>query len=582
MAAAVLWLTLLVGPPLLVALMLTGDEPTRRLARVLAPFAAVPALGLALAWPGHVVARLEPWLFEGAFGLDGVGRIFLLLTASLWSIAAFYAQAYLARDMRRDRFHIFFLLAMAGNLGLVGSLDLASFYLFFALMSFASFGLVIHDDTPTAHSAAKLYIAMAILGEALLLAGLMLLALRLEPWDAPAITAAVLDEGGRAVVWLLLAGFGVKAGVVLLHMWLPLAHPAAPTPASAVLSGAMIKAGLLGWLRFMPASETLAIEAGAFIALGLAGALYGVVVGLFQHNPKANLAYSSISQMGFMMMAVGLGLADPSLWPTAALVAALYALHHGLAKSALFLGVGVAQYGPAGGAPRTGLFVGLTLAALSLAGAPLTSGYMAKTMLKYAGSDLPAAWGDYILWLLPVAAVGTAVLMGRFLWLIASGMNETAGERRPGLAGPWLLNLALVLSLTWLVPLAWDLDLPEPAWLDFGAIWAGLWPAALGAMLVMWLIWKQWGPIDRREVPPGDVVVYVHRLADRLLAAWQRVVIPSFTAASDAFFRWRNRRLLRLGRAMFAGELLILRWGAGGVLFLLLSLGMIAAMWAWS
>jgi L-aminopeptidase/D-esterase-like protein len=122
--------------------------------------------------------------------------------------------------------------------------------------------------------------------------------------------AALPDSPMRDVtILLLLLGFGLKAGLVPLHVWLPLAHPAAPMPASAVLSGAIIKAGIIGLVRFLP------FEAGApgwgiaLGALGLFGAFYAVAFGVLQRNPKTILAYSSVSQMGVVMAALGFGLA---------------------------------------------------------------------------------------------------------------------------------------------------------------------------------------------------------------------------------------------------------------------------------
>ena len=94
-------------------------------------------------------------------------------------------------------------------------------------------------------------------------------------------------------------GFGIKAGALALHFWLPLAHPAAPVPASAVLSGAMIKAGLLGWLRFLPLGYAALPAAGlGLVGVGLAAALIGAAAGALQRNPKTVLAWSSVARWG--------------------------------------------------------------------------------------------------------------------------------------------------------------------------------------------------------------------------------------------------------------------------------------------
>src|SRR5690606_9904977 len=134
--------------------------------------------------------------------------------------------------------------------------------------------------------------------------------------ELPAVRAAVAaSPSGPIVAGLLLAGFGVKVGAVPLHMWLPLAHPAAPTPASAVLSGAMSTAGLLGWLRVLPFGDASLPSIGIWVlAAGMLAAFAGVAAGLTQTDAKTALAYSSISQMGLLTMAVGAGLAAPEAW----------------------------------------------------------------------------------------------------------------------------------------------------------------------------------------------------------------------------------------------------------------------------
>jgi formate hydrogenlyase subunit 3/multisubunit Na+/H+ antiporter MnhD subunit len=175
------------------------------------------------------------------------------------------------------------------------------------------------------------------------------------------------------IIALLVTGFGIKAGLPLLHMWLPLAHPAAPPAASAVLSGAMIKAGLVGWLRVLPLGfDTAGLWGWALLVGGVAASFGAALVGVTQRNPKAVLAYSSVSQMGLITSLLGCGLLQPGLWPALQVVIVLFAVHHGLAKGALFLGAGIAHHRR--DLPPWLLWAGLVLPGLALAGAPLTSG----------------------------------------------------------------------------------------------------------------------------------------------------------------------------------------------------------------
>ena len=195
----------------------------------LAPWSALPALA-AVIWvsSGEIVSI--PWiLLEMRLAVDPTGRLFLLFTSLLWLLSGIYAQSYLASDPRRGRFFFFFLLSMAGNFGLIVSQDAVSFYVFFALMSFASYGLVVHNGDSDALQAGRIYIYLVVIGEILLVTALLL-----QAWT---VDSLLLKDFSNArpktvIMALVLIGFGIKAGALPVHVWLPLAHPAAPTPAS--------------------------------------------------------------------------------------------------------------------------------------------------------------------------------------------------------------------------------------------------------------------------------------------------------------------------------------------------------------
>lgn len=481
--SALLWLAWLA--PLLLAFLLLL-RPWRGVLLRLAPWAALPALLLALAGPEELRLTV-PWLFLGAeLALDPGGRLFLLIAAWLWLLAGCYGLSYLAADPRRHRFFFFFLLAMSGNLGLPLAQDLFSFNVFFALMGLAAYGLVVHRRDQAAWRAGRVYIILLMVGEVLIFSALVLLlqssgSLRIgAPWPA--------DAPAAWLAGLLLAGFGIKAGLLPLHCWLPLAHPAAPAPASSVLSGAMIKAGLLAWLRFLPLGQLALPEwGGVLLALGLAGAFYGALKGLTSRDPKTVLAWSSISQMGLISAAVGFGLGEPAVWPAAQAAVYGYVIHHGLAKGALFLGVGIAAHpamGAAGPAWRRGLvWLTLLLPALALAGAPFTSGFAVKQAWQEA-ARLAGFRPDLLTGLLFLSALATSLLLIHFLRLLraASSKQEQAGrEATPLPAGLWLPWGLLVLSgLPWWLG---AVGLP-PA----GAVTATKLALALGPLLVAGLL----------------------------------------------------------------------------------------------
>lgn len=571
------WL-LALGLPVGLALLLLVRSPLRPLALSLAPAAGVPALALALLAPLAEGVYL-PWLLLGTrLGLDDAGRVFLFFTALLWTAAGIFAHSYLARDQLHHRFSFFFLLAMGGNLGLTVALDAVSFYLFFALMTFAAFGVIVHQGSPLARRAAIVYVSMAVLGEAFLLAGLLLAVTAAGGFTELSLVAATIATapGRDLIIALFLIGFGVKAGAIPLHLWLPLAHPVAPTPASAVLSGAMIKAGLLGWIRFLPLGEAaLPGWAGFCLAMGIIAAFYGVAMGLAQRDPKTNLAYSSISQMGIMTMALGIGLVDPGASLPAMGAVLLLALHHAFAKGALFLGIGIATSNPPAGWQRRLLMGGLGLSALSLAGAPLTAGATAKALLKAVSPMAPGQWPQWLDWLLPVTSVATTLLLGRFLWLVWTQMRqEPARGCTSGLWLPWLLLIGSVVGAAWLVPVHRAPEIVDAQLLSAAALWVAGWPIIAGIAL-LWNIRH----LDRRTrragqitLPAGDLVVVVEWFLWEVGSLWRSYLEPAASRlAADLAVKGAGLpNGLAQGRIMERLEARLVRWDTAGGLFLLL------------
>lgn len=561
--------------PLLVAAALWAPG-SRRAATWLAPWAALPAVLLAIVAPAEVTAG-STWLLLGLRlrVADSVTQVFLLFTSCLWLAAGPFARRYLAAGPRRTRFEGFFLLTLAGNIGLIVAADVATFYLFYALMTFAAYGLVAHEQTDAARRAGRVYVVMALGGEMLLVAAFFAIVgtdIDVDLRDVPGVVAA--SPRRELLVGFLLAGFGVKAGALLLHLWLPLAHPVAPTPASTVLSGAMIKAGLLGWLRFLPIGVAPFATAGLLcIAGGCTAALYGIAVGLTQRDPKTILAYSSVSQMGFITATLGIGLANPGAAGPAVAAILFYALHHALAKGALFLGTGVA--GSTGrGWPGRLVTVGLGLAALDLAGAPLSSGALAKISVKALVVQSP--WGaTWLPSLLSIGAAGSTLLMIRFLSRAIPRRDDGASPRA-GLWIPWASVLLLDVALLLRPPVSTeDLTLLfQPS-----ALWGAAWPVGAGILVAALAIriGRRWTP-PRMEVPPGDVLVLVEALlaaARRASAPVQRSVSQLQLGALRRLLERLQRSPARLLRAAQRGEDTLATFEAIGILFLFL--GLVAA-----
>ncbi|MBY6082778.1 complex I subunit 5 family protein [Ruegeria arenilitoris] len=524
---------ILLAVPLLPLLLAAGLAlpACRGLCLRLAAWAALPALASAFLVPLGTTVSV-PVLLDGArFGMDQTSQTFLLFTSLLWLLAGLFGSRYLADDPRRGRFTAFYLTAMSGSLGLNICLDPASFFVLFAVMGVSSFGLVVHDGSAEARRAARVYIALAILGETLLFVAVI------------KITGAGFTElpyrdpaASNLVIALVLVSFGIKAGALPLHFWLPLAHPAAPIPASAVLSGAMIKAGLLGWLRFLPIGAVAAPHWGiAVVIAGLAAAFYGALVGSTKDNPKAVLAYSSISQMGLITIPIGIALAVPDAAPMAIVAALLYAVHHGLAKGTLFLGVGMAHHA---GRWRGPVFLTLLLPAAALSGLPLTSGAVAKTALK--GAAVVSSWYVWLGPLMSLAAVGTTVLMARYLVNLQVSLKKDHTPK-PGLWVPWVALQLAAGSLIWLLPLAGEARVET---LSPGKVWPSVWPPILGVLLsvILWnLVWRHVSSPEGGQ--PRDI-----------LRAFETFLWCSGAA---------------LARVLHQGELRLRDWPIAGVVFLL-------------
>jgi formate hydrogenlyase subunit 3/multisubunit Na+/H+ antiporter MnhD subunit len=550
-----------------------------------APWSAAPALLVSLLPPADGTLHLS-WVLTGSsWGLDETGRIFLFFTSALWLAAGVHARTYLRDDARKERYFVFHLLALTGNLGLIAALDVVTFYLFFSLMSFAAYGLVVHAGGEEARRAGRVYLAMAVLGESLLLAGILMATVGATGTLLSEVAAAVQHAPhSNVIIALLLAGFGIKAGALPLHVWLPLAHPVAPTPASAVLSGSMIKAGLLGWLRLLPlGAATLPGWGTLLAALGLMAAFFGVVVGVTQRNAKTALAYSSISQMGIVNLGIGLALIEPSAWPIALAGLLVYAVHHGLAKGALFLGVafaleaGVGRY-------RWLLRAGMVFAALAVAGAPLTSGSVAKGALKEIAYLSPGVWPLALDWLLPLTTVGTTVLMAHFLSLIWSAAKDDASPRA-GIWVPWSGLLVLLLGVLYLLPRFYDLEIPGARAPGLQYVLAGTWPIAVGAG-IWWLQRRvrqrfSWSA-DRWEIPAGDMLVFVEeRVAGLGRAMAREPAVPRREPVVELATRWygvyaesgRDDRAWRI-------ELGLTRWPNAAILALLVVM-LIAGLLTW-
>jgi formate hydrogenlyase subunit 3/multisubunit Na+/H+ antiporter MnhD subunit len=512
----------------------------RGLARAITPLAAAPALAAAALAIGGPPFGADLPALRVSLWLDPPGGLLLAAAALVWLIVSIFALKEGQGRPNADRFAVSWLLTMAGSLGVFIAADLLTFYLVYALVSVPAYCLVAHAEEPASRRAGGVYIAFALLGEAVLLLAFVMLAAG-EPSGSVQIrdvVAALPASPGRdPALALIIIGFGMKIALVPLHGWMPLTYTAAPIPAAAVLSGAAVKAGVIGLIRFLPLGAALSGWGEGLVWLGFVSALYGVAIGVTQRDPKTALAYSSISQMGVIAAALGMGLAGADRG--AATEVAFYAANHVVVKAALFLTLGVVV--TLDGRVRSLALIVGTLLGLSLAGLPLTGGALAKLAVKNLFGDGAAGVAAQL------SAAATAALMLHVVMQLARLPQGEGPDASAGRLWSWLALAAAALLIPWLMFPA--IGGPAEA-LDPANLWDAVWPMLIGTALAFGLS----AAGDRLpRIPAGDIVV-----------------------AEEAAFR----ASLPLGAAFERADRELRQWPAAGLALLMVALALAAAGYA--
>lgn len=495
--------------------------------------APLPALMAALfAERGSAVFILEAGAYRASLVMDAPGALLLGVAALLWAAAGAYASTYQRGEANCGRFAAAWLLCLSGCLGVFLAADMPLMYLMLAMMTLGASALVYQDESAGARRAAAIYLGLALAGETLVLVAMILLAQAADSWlvrDAVAMLPTLPQRD--LIVTLLIVGFGLKAGLAPLHVWMPLAHAAAPMPASAVLSGVVVKAGIIGLIRFLPVNAGMVDWGNVLAIAGMATALYAVAIGITQSHPKVVLAYSSVSQMGFTAAVIGTGIAH--LDSATPVLAAFYATHHILVKGAMFLLVGVVA---ATAIVRLrGTLLLATVLAAGLGGLPFTGGAVAKLAVK---DPLGSGWAATVAY---VSAVGTTLLMLHFIRRVtAVAAAEPEQRAAAGLRWPWLLTAIAAIVVPWWLYLGLSLGTVDDL-ISGKALWAGLWPVIVGAALAALL--ARWG--DRLpRIAPGDVAALIG---------------PALRGAG------------RVGASMHRSDTLLREWTVGGIALLTLA-----------
>lgn len=427
------------------AVALVGNK-SERLRNILASlFSAGAFIACAAMFPRVMVQGVKLStklsLFFGSFSLsvDPLNLVFALVASSVWMLSTIYAYNYIQHEERRTRYHAFSLLTEAATLGVFLASDFFVLFVFFELMGLLAYLLVIHNQTYEAKRAGVKYIFMTVYGGLSLLLGILLFLSYAKSlgFGAQPGSAFLTSSICFVVAGFMIVGFGVKAGMVPLHVWLPLAHPAAPSPASALLSGVMIKAGAYGFIRVVgtfqsgehavtghiealaggggtasaavehvsPAMHNLHNLGWVILFLGILTMVVGMVLALVQSNVKRLLAYSSISQMGFILAAIGSG-GYLGAEGTLGLAGGIYhIMNHALFKALLFLGVGAVYYAThqldmnkLGGLWRKmPVTAALTLiGGLGIMGIPPFNGFASKNLIHHSLVEAAHVGGPWI------------------------------------------------------------------------------------------------------------------------------------------------------------------------------------------
>jgi multicomponent Na+:H+ antiporter subunit D len=416
--------------------------------------------------------------FDFVLHLDESSMLFTTLSAFLWLLTTVYAIGYLERSPQRARFFGFFCICVASTMGIAAAGNLFTFFIFYEMLTLATWPLVVHRGTPESLSAGRVYLAYTLFGSALFLAGLVWLysIAGLQDFVAKGAEPGAFVERRlelQLIVCLLIAGLGVKASLVPLHGWLPRAM-VAPAPVSALLHAvAVVKAGAFGIVRLV--YDVFGPE--RFRALGmsdlLAGAaaltiVYGSVMALRQQDLKRRLAYSTVSQVSYI--ALGAAVAGP----LATVGGLVHLVHQGIMKITLFFCAGIyaemlgvkkiAQMDGAGRRlPLTS--IAFSIGALGMIGLPPMAGFISKW---YLGAGAVAAGQPWVVGVLVLSTLLNAAYflpILRRLWFAPppeQWPHEQAMNRvtRASLVAPAVITgllalLAGLLAGAELSPLGW-------------------------------------------------------------------------------------------------------------------------------
>lgn len=363
------------------------------------------------------------------FRVDSLGLVFGLTSAAIWFLATLYSLGYMKGEHARRRFYSFWLFCLAWTMGIAFAGNLFTFFIFYEFLSLSTYPLIVQEGTSAAVSAGKKYLIYILVGSSFILFGILFtfsLANSLILWK-PGILSPKIDYRPLALLFTtFIIGFGVKGALVPFHGWVLDAHPEAPAPASALLSGVMVNAGAFGIMRviYNVFGTSLVRELGFGIILAYAASLTIIVasiMALAQDNLKRRLAYSTVGQISYIILGTAL------LNPITAWGGIVHIANHAFMKSTLFLcsGIILKKAGKRNISELAGIGYRLPItmtvfavAAFGMIGTPPLAGFTSKWLLGWGA--LAANKPIFLLVLLASGLLGAAY----FLPIISTAFFE--------------------------------------------------------------------------------------------------------------------------------------------------------------
>lgn len=344
-----------------------------------------------------------------SFRMDELGAFFIILVSLIWCFVQFNAFVYMSHEGNEARFFFFYILSYAALIALAMAANAVTLYMCFELMTLFSMPMVLHNGSGISRKAAMKYLSYSSVGAATALMGFFIISGYIPGLEFVPGGHAIEKSGAvLASAFLVTVGFGSKAGLVPMQLWLTEAHPVAPSPASAVLSGIITKGGIIAIIRCLFFLLSPGLVRGTWVqsvlaAMAVLTVFTGSMLALRESKLKKRLAYSSVSQLSYVLFGL-------FTFNAAGFCGALLQMvFHALAKDVLFLAAGILifRFGISRVDELRGLgsklplcFICFSVAALSLIGIPPTGGFVSKWYLAMGGLGLGA-----------LGTVGVVVLM---------------------------------------------------------------------------------------------------------------------------------------------------------------------------